>query len=115
MDTLRVIILAVVQGLTEFLPISSDGHLLVVSALFEAVTGQGLAGEQLTLTILLHAGTLIPVLVVFWKQIVRLLTVDRRVVPLLVVGTLPVAVLGILLEKFCKPVLNSPLAAGLGL
>ena len=39
MDLLRVLILAFVQGLTEFLPISSDGHLLVASALFEAAGG----------------------------------------------------------------------------
>jgi undecaprenyl-diphosphatase len=114
-DTLRVVLLAVVQGLTEFLPISSDGHLLVVSALFEAVTGVPLEGEQLTLTIVLHAGTLLTVLVVFRKQIVRLLSADRRVIPLLIVGTLPVVALGLYLEKFCKPLLNSPLAAGIGL
>lgn len=115
MDTLRVILLAVVQGLTEFLPISSDGHLLVAAALFEAVTGRELEGDQLTLTIVLHAGTLVTVLVVFRRQIVRLLTTDRRVVPLLIVGTVPVGVLGILLERYCKPLLNSPLAAGIGL
>jgi undecaprenyl-diphosphatase len=115
MDLLRIIILAVVQGLTEFLPISSDGHLLIASALFEAATGHALGGKQLTLTIVLHAGTLVTVLVVFWKQIVRLASVDRRVVPLLIVGTIPVGVLGIILEKWFEPLLESPLAAGLGL
>ena len=115
MDLLRIIILAVVQGLTEFLPISSDGHLLIVAALFEAVTGDVLGGDQLTLTIVLHAGTLVTVLVVFWKQLVRMLTVDRRVIPLLIVGTIPVGIIGILLEKYCEPLLNSSLAAGVGL
>jgi undecaprenyl-diphosphatase len=115
MDLLRIIILAVVQGLTEFLPISSDGHLLVAAALFEAVTGHELGGKQLTLTIVLHAGTLLTVLVVFWKQIVRLATVDRRVVPLLIVGTIPVGLFGLALEKWFEPLLESPLAAGLGL
>lgn len=115
MDLLRIVILAVVQGLTEFLPISSDGHLIIVAALYEAATGYPLEDDQLTLTILLHAGTLVTVLVVFWKQLIRLISVDRRVVPLLIVGTIPAAVSGILLEKYCQPLLNSPLAAGLGL
>lgn len=115
MDLLRVVILAVVQGLTEFLPISSDGHLLVAAALFESLTGRPLEGKQLTLTIVLHAGTLITVLVVFRHHLLRLLTVDRRVIPLLIVGTLPVGVLGLALEKWCEPLLESPLAAGLGL
>lgn len=115
MDLLRILILAVVQGLTEFLPISSDGHLLIASALFEAATGHALGGKQLTLTVVLHAGTLVTVLVVFWKQIVRLATVDRRVIPLLIVGTIPVGILGLVLEKWFEPLLESPLAAGLGL
>lgn len=115
MDLVRVLILAVVQGLTEFLPISSDGHLLVVSALFEAITGHTLGGKQLTLTIVLHAGTLVTVLVVFRKEILRLATVDRRVIPLLILGTIPVGLFGLALEKWCEPLLESPLAAGLGL
>lgn len=115
MDLLRILLLAIVQGLTEFLPISSDGHLVVASALFEAAGGTPLEGKQLTLTIVLHAGTLGTVLIVFRRQLLRLLTVDRRVVPLLIVGTLPVGIFGLALEKWCEPLLESPTAAGLGL
>ena len=118
MDLIRTLILAVVQGLTEFLPVSSDGHLVVVSALFESVTGHKL-DELLALEIMLHAGTLAAVLVVFRKQAVRLLTSDRRVVGLLIVGTLPAAIFGLTLKKLDKTyhwgLLESPLAAGLGL
>lgn len=118
MDLIRTLILAVVQGLTEFLPVSSDGHLVVVSALFESVTGHKL-DELLALEIMLHAGTLAAVLVVFRKQAVRLLTADRRVVGLLIVGTLPAAIFGLTLKKLDKTyhwgLLESPLAAGLGL
>jgi undecaprenyl-diphosphatase len=115
MDLVGILILAVVQGLTEFLPISSDGHLVVVSALYQQATGRTIEGEQLTLTIVLHAGTLLAVLVVFRRQILRLATSDRRVVPLLVVGTLPVGVIGMALKVWCKPLLESPTAAGVGL
>ena len=118
MDLIRTLILAVVQGLTEFLPVSSDGHLVVVSALFEAATGHKL-DELLALEIMLHAGTLAAVLIVFRKQIIRLLTADRRVIGLLIVGTLPAAVFGLTLKKLDKAyhwgLLESPLAAGLGL
>lgn len=118
MDLIRTLILAVVQGLTEFLPVSSDGHLVVVSALFESVTGHKL-DELLALEIMLHAGTLAAVLIVFRKQTVRLLTADRRVIGLLIVGTLPAAVFGLTLKKLDKvyhwDILESPLAAGLGL
>jgi undecaprenyl-diphosphatase len=115
MDLVGILILAVVQGLTEFLPISSDGHLVVVSALYQQATGRTIEGEQLTLTIVLHAGTLLAVLVVFRRQILRLATSDRRVVPLLIVGTLPVGVIGMALKTWCKPLLESPTAAGVGL
>lgn len=116
-DLLRIIILAVVQGLTEFLPVSSDGHLIVVGSLYEAVTGNKLEGDQITLTIALHAGTFVTVLVVFRKQIVRLMAEDRRVVPLLIVSTIPAAIFGIMLKKtdWGKALLASPLAAGIGL
>lgn len=118
MELLRTLILAVVQGLTEFLPVSSDGHLVVVSAMFEAATGQKL-DELLALEIMLHAGTLAAVLIVFRKQIVRLLSADRRVVGLLIVGTIPAAVFGIGLKKLDKlygwHLLESPLVGGLGL
>lgn len=115
MELLRIVILAVVQGLTEFLPISSDGHLLIASSLFEAITGNKLVGKQLTLTIVLHAGTLVTVLVVFRKQLLQLLSTDRRVIPLLIVGTIPAGIFGIALKKWCGPLLDSPLAGGIGL
>jgi undecaprenyl-diphosphatase len=113
-DLLRVLILAVVQGLTEFLPVSSDGHLVVTAALFEHFTQRRL-DELLELEIVLHAGTLGAVLVYFRRPLLRLLSVDRRVIGLLVVGTLPAVVIGLGLKKFAKPLLEDPLAAGIGL
>ena len=116
-DLLRIVILGIVQGLTEFLPISSDGHLIVVGTLYESLTGRKLEGEQITLTIALHAGTFVTVLVVFRKQILRLLNQDRRVIPLLIVGTIPVGIFGLMLKKtdWGKWLINSPIAAGIGL
>lgn len=64
MDIINVIIQAVIQGLTEFLPVSSSGHLSVI----QHITGY--SGESaLLLSIVLHLGTLVAVLAAFWKPI----------------------------------------------
>lgn len=108
---LQVLVLAVVQGITEFLPISSDGHLAVVMALFEQM-GQPVSEDALGVTILLHAGTLAAIVVFFWKRIWRLLGEDRRVIGLLIVGTLPAVVIGLLAKKFFAEQLGSALLTG---
>jgi undecaprenyl-diphosphatase len=88
-DWLRVVILAVVQGIGEFLPISSSGHVVVGDALL------GGAKESTRLNIVLHLGTLLSILVFYWQRIWQLLGSDRRVIGLLIVGTIPAAVVGL--------------------
>src|SRR5436309_2593835 len=61
-DYLRAIILGIVQALTEFLPISSSGHLLLAERLFGQDT------SSVTFDVGLHAGTLLAVLVYFWRE-----------------------------------------------
>jgi undecaprenyl-diphosphatase len=111
MDYTLVFLQAVVQGITEFLPISSDGHLTVVGALHQEVTGQS-APEPMRLTIVLHAGTLMSILVFYWRRIVRLLNEDRRVLGLMIVGTLPAVVLGLPARLWADDMLTDPLLAG---
>lgn len=67
MSLIESIILGVIQGIAEFLPISSSGHLAIFKKLF------GLSDVGLTYDILLHAGTLIAVFVVYWKDIWELI------------------------------------------
>ncbi len=107
MSALEILVLAVVQGVTEFLPISSSGHLVLVAELF------GSPGPDSAVNIVLHAGTLLSILVFFWRRIARLATEDRKVIKLLVVGTLPAAILGLLIRYRYPGVLESPLLAGL--
>ncbi len=95
---LEILILAVVQGIGEFLPISSSGHIVVVMAIFEQMSGDKLS-EPLTVNILLHVGTLLAILVFYWRRIVRLFGEDRRVISLLIVGTIPAAVVGVAVKK----------------
>ena len=117
MSLLEIILLAIVQGLTEFLPVSSSGHLVVANALFEAL-GSEPVKDLVEVEIVLHLGTLASVLVYYRREIARLFTSDRRVIPLLIVGTIPAAVLGIFIKKGLPEaashvILESPLVAGI--
>jgi undecaprenyl-diphosphatase len=118
MSSLEMILLAVVQGITEFLPISSDGHLAVVNALLEAA-GRSAAPDLLETTIVLHLGTLASVLLFYRRDIWRVLARDRRAIVPIVVATIPAVVVGLGIEKglpdrLSKPLLESPLIAGFG-
>jgi undecaprenyl-diphosphatase len=116
MSLLAIIVLAIVQGLTEFLPVSSSGHLVVVNALMEAA-GREPVKDFVEVEIVLHLGTLLAVLVYYRREIGRLLTSDRRVIPLLILGTVPAAIIGIYLKKGLPAettnlILANPLVAG---
>jgi undecaprenyl-diphosphatase len=116
MSLLQIILLAIVQGITEFLPVSSSGHLVVVNRLLET-WGHSPVEDLLEVSIVLHLGTLAAVLVFYRREIVRLLGRDRRVLGLLVVGTLPAAILGVLIKKVLPDemsgqILNNVLLAG---
>ncbi len=113
---LQVVLLAIIQGITEFLPVSSSGHVIVGASLFDQI-GEAMT-EKLTLNIALHVGTLASIVVFFWDRIVALLGRDRRVIGLLVVGTLPAVGIGVLLKASplgptIEHTLESPLVAGL--
>jgi undecaprenyl-diphosphatase len=113
MAYLLIIFLGVVQGIAEFLPISSSGHLVVIAALLEQVGGQKLP-DFVELNIVLHGGTLASILVVYWRRILKIITVDRRVIGLVIVGTLPAIVIGLPLHEIdaLSIFLKDPLLVG---
>ncbi len=87
---LEAIIWGFVQGVTEFLPISSDGHLVLVPAFL------GIDPPDLATTAVLHLGTLTAVLAYFWKDLIALAGFRRdadarRLLTLIVIGSLPAA------------------------
>lgn len=107
------ILLGAVQGLTEFLPVSSSGHLIVVPWLLGRPAG------GLTFDVALHIGTLLVLLVYFWRDWLHLagglLNVARgrpdpraQVLVLLVVGTLPAVAVGLTAERVIEERLRSP-------
>ena len=114
---LEILVLAVVQGISEFLPISSSGHLAVAMALFDEF-GPRMAHrmtdqQRLTVNIVLHVGTLLAIIVFYRRRIRQLLGQDLRVLWMLVVGTLPAAFAGLVLKRNFEDLLTDPLLAGL--
>jgi undecaprenyl-diphosphatase len=105
--------LAVIQGLTEFLPISSSGHLVLGSALLGVEEGVQFQ------TVALHVGTLLAVLAVYRRDLLRLVDDARggrwRELGLLAVGTVPAVVVGLGLHDFLSGLFESPTAAAIGL
>jgi len=109
MDYFQVIVMAIVQGIAEFLPISSSGHLCVLYDLFKQF-GTELKTDSLTVNIALHFGTLLSVFVVFWRRIIRLLSTDCRVIPLLILATIPAALVKVVIDD---SLLENSLVAGI--
>lgn len=106
----QIVLLAVVQGIAEFLPISSSGHLVVIAALLGL---DPVEFDLVELNIVLHAGTLGSILVVYRKQLLATLGKDRRLLLLLAIATLPavIAALGLKLLD-ADHLLESPLLTG---
>lgn len=109
----RIMVLAVIQGITEFLPISSDGHLLVAAAVLSP-TGSVQGMDVSDVIIVLHIGTLASIIVFYWRRVWRLLGEDRRTAWMLILGTLPAVIIGLPLKKFGEEsILEAPLLAGI--
>ena len=117
MPIAQAIVLGIVQGLAEFLPISSSAHLILVPWFF------GWEDPGLAFDVALHWGTLVAVLVVFWRDWIRLIRAgaqsvverrigddpDRRLFWALVVSSIPAAVVGKLLNNWAEETLRAPL------
>ncbi|WP_232697726.1 undecaprenyl-diphosphate phosphatase [Brevibacillus daliensis] len=96
---LESIILGIVQGFTEFLPISSTGHLVLFGKIF------GLREAGLFFDTLLHLGTLIAVLIVFRQEILHVLKQPfGKLARLLVVGTIPTGVIGLTFKDYFEQI-----------
>ena len=97
-EYLEIAVLAAVQGVTEFLPISSSGHVIVLAALFDRF-GHPL-DQKLTINIALHMGTLLAIVVFYRGRIVRLFGSDRRLIGLILLGSVPAGLVGVAYKEF---------------
>lgn len=115
MDLLSAALLGVVQGLTEFLPVSSSGHLILARAFFGWDPGRfGLAFD-----VACHVGTLLAIVAYYRRDILRLIAAApgslmgrdgdwERLGRLIVVGTIPVVIIGVLFADAIESALRSP-------
>jgi undecaprenyl-diphosphatase len=112
-ETGRAILLGVVQGITEFLPISSDGHLALMEQGLDHWFGKTGDGNTLELVLALHVGTLVSIILVFWKDLIKL---PRQpwLCGLLILATIPAGLVGLLLKDTFEQAFNSPMIAGFG-
>jgi undecaprenyl-diphosphatase len=107
MEIIKVIILGVVQGLTEFIPVSSSGHLVILHEWLEVDGG-------LIFDVALHIGTLLALVVYFWRDIVDLgrgffgKGKDAQVVWMIVLATIPAVISGVLLASAADSAFRSP-------
>ena len=108
---LQALVIGILQGLTEFLPVSSSAHLIVVP---EFLGWKDPFLNSAAFDVMLHAGTLVALLIYFWRDLLRLLAAwigsirerrigadpDRRLAWLILVTMIPGALLGVALESF---------------
>ncbi len=139
-DWLESLVLGAIQGLTEFLPISSDGHLALGQALFETIRGERRSGsDKLLLDIILHLGTLVAVLIYYrdwFRPLLRRQSetsqpqittgpIPPELVPqsrheffhlffLAIVATIPTGIFGLAMKKLFEAAHDSLTAAALG-
>ncbi len=129
MEPVYAIVLGVVQGLTEFLPVSSSGHLVLFQNLF------GLNEPELLFDICLHVGTLAAVLAVFYKEILSIINTlvhlpslsktyggyaslfqqnpEVRIAVFIIVGSIPTAIIGLMFKEIADRIFGSVTLAGL--
>ena len=109
------ILLGIVQGLTEFLPVSSSGHLVIAQELLNADVGQGILFE-----VAVHIATLFAILIFYRRRVTKLIygtiTRDRSALEYagkLIVGTLPAVVVALLFRHWIEEQFNSLLGVGI--
>ncbi len=130
MSALSAAILAVIQGLTEFLPVSSSGHLV----LGETLLGSQAFENSIAFELVVHLGTFLAVLVVFWKDIVELLSVffslifiprkwssefstnpEFKLSVLMIIAMLPAGFIGLLLRDQISDLFSKPFMVSIAL
>ncbi len=109
MSILDAIILGIVQGLAEFLPISSSGHLVLTQRLL------GVEKPNMFFDVLLHIGTLIPIFIIYWKDILELIKKPfQKYVYLLIIATIPAVIFTLLFEDIFEILFKGTTFLGVG-
>lgn len=99
MPILHALVLGITQGLSEFLPISSSGHLVLVPWFFDWQELRGNPELKRTFDVALHVGTFVGAFAYFGPDVWRIVTRNRRLAVMLLLSTVPAAVVGALLDS----------------
>ena len=130
MDYLHTIIVGIVQGLTEFLPVSSSGHIVLVSYIYKILTGTNLLvenNEEVFFDIMLHFGTLVAIIIYFRKKLKNIFIQFfnalktknfknnyKAQLPLyILLGTFFTCLIVYPIKDFCENLLNTPYIVGI--
>ena len=113
MDWIEALILGILQGLTEYLPVSSSGHLAIGQALFGMQNGE----DNLFFTVAVHVATVLSTLVVLWKEIVWLLkglfkfemNSETRYFINIIISMIPVGIVGVFFKDYVEEIFGSGL------
>lgn len=107
MNTLQAIVLAIIEGITEFLPVSSTGHMIIASSFY------GIAQDDFTklFTIVIQLGAILSVVVLYFKRFFQTLDFYFK----LLVAFIPAVVLGLLLSDFIDGLLENPVTVAISL
>lgn len=116
MEWFEALILGIIQGLTEYLPVSSSGHLAIGQALF----GMNDGADNLAFTVMVHVATVLSTLVVLWKEVVwifRGLFSTRQPLPNdqqryalnIIISMIPVGIVGVFLKDYVEEIFGSGL------
>lgn len=109
MEIWQAIVLGLTQGLTEFLPVSSSGHLLFL----QRVLGVELGDAEMFFNIILHVGTLVAVCFVFRRDIIDLFKKPFKTLLYLVLATIPAGIAGLLLDDYIEENVNGSQYVGI--
>jgi undecaprenyl-diphosphatase len=107
MSLWEAVIAGILQGVTEFLPVSSSGHLVLLHRYFGHKT------PQLLFDIFLHVGTLFAIFVYFRKDIIGLFTKEKKSLLLIFISCIPTSIIGIFIESFFKNAFSNIKLVGL--
>ena len=129
MDIIQTSLMGIVQGLSEFLPVSSSGHLVFTSALYKQFTGMTIdlnSSQEIFLDIMLHFGTLISVLIFFKKEIIEIIKallngiktkdfsdINAKIGLYIIIGTFFTILVAYPLKEISEDLVTSPEIVGL--
>lgn len=127
MEIYQAVILGIIQGITELLPISSSAHLNIIPWMFGWMAQPGFKEAFEGFDVALHFGTLLAIVIVFFKDWIQLIkggfcyvvkkekTVQGRMFWYIVLATIPGGIIGFLLDHFCEDFLNRPIIIAIAL